>query len=125
MESTPALVVPFMEYVYRRKYRLPSLKVLILGSDIVSAQDFYTLNERFGKEMRIINSYGVTEATIDSSYYEITMSKERYHDFVPIGIPLPNVQMYVLNKNKQVQPIGVPGELFIGGRRGQRLLAKS
>ncbi|MDE1453327.1 amino acid adenylation domain-containing protein [Bacillus paralicheniformis] len=115
MESTPALIVPFMEYVYRRKYRLPSLKVLILGSDIVSAQDFYTLNERFGKEMRIINSYGVTEATIDSSYYEITMSKERYHDFVPIGIPLPNVQMYVLNKNKQVQPIGVPGELFIGG----------
>ncbi|MEC0636197.1 amino acid adenylation domain-containing protein, partial [Bacillus haynesii] len=115
MESTPALIVPFMEYVYRRKYRVPSLKVLILGSDIVSAQDFYTLNERFGKEMRIINSYGVTEATIDSSYYEIKMSKEPYRDFVPIGIPLPNVQMYVLNKNKQVQPIGVPGELFIGG----------
>ncbi|MEC0685163.1 amino acid adenylation domain-containing protein, partial [Bacillus haynesii] len=115
MESTPALIIPFMEYVYRRKYRLPSLKVLILGSDIVSAQDFYALNERFGKEMRIINSYGVTEATIDSSYYEITMSKEPYRDFVPIGMPLPNVQMYVLNKDNQVQPIGVPGELFIGG----------
>ncbi|MED2976742.1 amino acid adenylation domain-containing protein [Bacillus swezeyi] len=115
MESTPALIVPFMEYVYRRKCPLPSLKVLILGSDIVSAQDFYTLNERFGQKMRIINSYGVTEATIDSSYYEITMSKEPHQDFVPIGIPLPNVQMYVLNKDKQVQPIGVPGELFIGG----------
>lgn len=64
--------------------------------------------------MRIINSYGVTEATIDSSYYEAKMSEEPREDDVPIGVPLPNVQMYVLNKDKQVQPIGVFGELYIG-----------
>ncbi|MBT2575783.1 amino acid adenylation domain-containing protein, partial [Bacillus sp. ISL-51] len=115
MESTPALIVPFMEYVYRRKLPLPDLKLLVLGSDMIKAQDFYTLHKRFGEEMRIINSYGVTEATIDSAYYEVRMSGEPRVDDVPIGIPLPNVQMYVLNKDKQVQPIGVPGELYIGG----------
>ena len=82
---------------------------------MIKSQDFYTLHERFGKEMRIINSYGVTEATIDSSYYEAGMSEEPREDDVPIGVPLPNVQMYILNKDKQVQPIGVFGELYIGG----------
>nr|WGE01594.1 AMP-binding protein [Bacillus velezensis] len=115
MESTPALIVPFMEYIYRRKLAPQSVKVLVLGSDMIKSQDFYTLHERFGKEMRIINSYGVTEATIDSSYYEAEMSEEPREDDVPIGVPLPNVQMYVLNKDKQVQPIGVFGELYIGG----------
>ncbi|UOY89131.1 non-ribosomal peptide synthetase [Bacillus glycinifermentans] len=115
MESTPALIVPFMEYVYRRRRSLPSLRLLILGSDVIKAQDFYTLNKRFGKELRIMNSYGVTEATIDSSYYEVQMSQELREEFVPIGIPLPNVQLYVLNNDKQVQPIGIPGELYIGG----------
>ncbi len=123
MESTPALIVPFMEYIYRRKLALQSVKILVLGSDMIKSQDFYTLHERFGKEMRIINSYGVTEATIDSSYYEAGMSEEPREDDVPIGVPLPNVQMYVLNKDKQVQPIGVFGELYIGGaKRRQRIL---
>ncbi len=115
MESTPALIVPFMEYIYRRNLAPQSVKILVLGSDMIKSQDFYTLHERFGKEMRIINSYGVTEATIDSSYYEAEMSEEPREDDVPIGVPLPNVQMYVLNKDKQVQPIGVFGELYIRG----------
>ncbi|WP_047478576.1 non-ribosomal peptide synthetase, partial [Bacillus siamensis] len=115
MESTPALIVPFMEYIYRRKLALQSVKVLVLGSDMIKAKDFYTLHKRFGENMRIINSYGVTEATIDSSYYEAKMSEKPREDDVPIGVPLPNVQMYVLNKDKQVQPIGVFGELYIGG----------
>ncbi|MGI8324449.1 amino acid adenylation domain-containing protein [Bacillus velezensis] len=115
MESTPALIVPFMEYIYRRKLALRSVKILVLGSDMIKSQDFYTLHERFGKEMRIINSYGVTEATIDSSYYEAEMSEKPREDDVPIGVPLPNVKMYVLNKDKQVQPVGVFGELYIGG----------
>nr|WP_280146408.1 condensation domain-containing protein [Bacillus amyloliquefaciens]MDH3090285.1 condensation domain-containing protein [Bacillus amyloliquefaciens] len=115
MESTPALIVPFMEYIYRQKLALQSVRVLVLGSDMIKAWDFYTLHERFGKDMRIINSYGVTEATIDSSYYEAKMSKKPREDDVPIGVPLPNVQMYVLNKDKQIQPIGIFGELYIGG----------
>ncbi|MEC0530926.1 amino acid adenylation domain-containing protein, partial [Bacillus sonorensis] len=115
MESTPALIVPFMEYVYRNQLSLPDLDILILGSDMVKAQDFKTLTERFGENMRIINSYGVTEATIDSSCYEMRMGEECTGEHVPIGCPLPNVQMYVLSQSDQIQPIGIAGELCIGG----------
>ncbi|MCY9178575.1 non-ribosomal peptide synthetase, partial [Bacillus inaquosorum] len=115
MESTPALIIPIMEYVYRNKLKLPDLDILILGSDMVKAQDFKTLTERFGQSMRIINSYGVTEATIDSSCYETRMGEEYTGDNVPIGSPLPNVHMYVLSQTNQIQPIGVAGELCISG----------
>jgi fengycin family lipopeptide synthetase A len=115
MESTPALIIPMMEYVYRNQFKLPDLDILILGSDMVKAQDFKTLTDRFGQSMRIINSYGVTEATIDSSFYETSMSGECTGDNVPIGSPLPNVRMYVLSQTDQIQPIGVAGELCIGG----------
>ncbi|MFD6979035.1 plipastatin non-ribosomal peptide synthetase PpsA, partial [Bacillus subtilis] len=115
MESTPALIIPVMEYVYRNQFKLPDLDILILGSDMVKAQDFKTLTDRFGQSMRIINSYGVTEATIDSSFYETSMGGECTGDNVPIGSPLPNVHMYVLSQTDQIQPIGVAGELCIGG----------
>nr|CAF1827117.1 Plipastatin synthase subunit A [Bacillus subtilis] len=115
MESTPALIIPVMEYVYRNQFKLPDLDILILGSDMVKAQDFKTLTDRFGQSMRIINSYGVTEATIDSSFYETSVGGECTGDNVPIGSPLPNVHMYVLSQTDQIQPIGVAGELCIGG----------
>lgn len=85
MESTPALIIPVMEYVYRNQFKLPDLDMLILGSDMVKAQDFKTLTDRFGQSMRIINSYGVTEATIDSSFYETSMGGECTGDNVPIS----------------------------------------
>ncbi|QIW80197.1 non-ribosomal peptide synthetase [Bacillus tequilensis] len=115
MESTPALIIPVMEYIYRNQLKLPELNILVLGSDMVKAQDFKTLMERFGQSMRIINSYGVTEATIDSSFYETSMGEEWTGDNVPIGSPLPNVRLYVLSQTDQIQPIGVAGELCIGG----------
>ncbi|MCY9093327.1 fengycin non-ribosomal peptide synthetase FenC, partial [Bacillus mojavensis] len=115
MESTPVLIVPFMEYVYRNQLSLSDLDILILGSDMVKAHDFQTMAERFGGKMRLINSYGVTEATIDSSYYEMNMGEEYSGDSVPIGIPLPNVKLYVLSQTDQIQPIGIAGELCIGG----------
>ncbi|MCY8950732.1 amino acid adenylation domain-containing protein [Bacillus atrophaeus] len=115
MESTPALMVPFMDYVYRSNLSLPDLRLLVLGSDTIKAQDFKTLSQRFGKQMRLINSYGVTEATIDSSYYEANMGAAVNEEYVPIGVPLPNVHMYVLSNYDQIQPIGVAGELCIGG----------
>ncbi|WP_162928721.1 non-ribosomal peptide synthetase [Yersinia rochesterensis] len=59
------------------------------------------------------NLYGPTEAAIDVSFWEC----ERNYDgnVVPIGKPVANTQLYVLNKAHMMQPIGVAGELFIAG----------
>ncbi|NET02964.1 MAG: amino acid adenylation domain-containing protein, partial [Sphaerospermopsis sp. SIO1G1] len=57
------------------------------------------------------NLYGPTEATIWSSVYQI----QPENDLISIGRPINNTQFYVLDQNLQPVPVGVPGELYIGG----------
>ncbi|WP_434756433.1 amino acid adenylation domain-containing protein [Paenibacillus amylolyticus] len=116
-ESTPALIIPLMEYIYGNNLSLPDLQLLILGSDKVSDQDFRQLVQRFGNHVEIVNSYGVTEATIDSSYYSSKYSNiESHYGNVPIGKPLPNSRYYILDEEMEPVPVGVEGELYIGGK---------
>jgi len=114
-ESTPSLVLPFMDYIYTKNLDLGTLRLLIIGSDTLRTDDFQLLMTRFPKGLRIINSYGVTEATIDSSFYEGKTGTATISGNVPIGKPLPNTKFFILDKNMNLQPIGVPGELLIGG----------
>ena len=115
-ESTPAFIIPFMTYIYDNRLDTGPLQLLILGSDSCPARDFLQLMDRFGKRLRIVNSYGVTEATIDSSFYEGDLENVPPGGNVPIGKPLPNMRFYVLNRLGHLQPVGVAGELYIGGR---------
>ncbi len=117
LESTPAYVMPFMEHVYDNLLPVDSLQLLILGSDSCPVRDFKRLVTRFGNSMRIVNSYGVTEAAIDSSFYEES-DPEKIPSLgsVPIGKPLPNMTFYILDEGKKLLPIGVPGDLYVGGR---------
>ncbi|MGF9825596.1 tyrocidine non-ribosomal peptide synthetase TycC, partial [Brevibacillus agri] len=114
-EATPALIMPLMHYIYENKLDISQMKLLILGADSCPAEDFKTLLARFGHTMRIINSYGVTEACIDTSYYEETDVTAIRSGTVPIGKPLPNMTMYVVDAHLNLQPVGVVGELCIGG----------
>jgi amino acid adenylation domain-containing protein len=59
------------------------------------------------------NLYGPTEAAIDVSYWPCSL--DYVGKVVPIGKPIANVQLYVVDKHMCLQPIGVPGELCIGG----------
>ena len=59
------------------------------------------------------NLYGPTEAAIDVTAWECRRTDQR--QFVPIGRPIANTQIYLLNQSLQLVPLGVPGELYIGG----------
>jgi amino acid adenylation domain-containing protein len=60
------------------------------------------------------NIYGPTEGTVYSSKY--SLSQWDGHGNIPIGKPLQNMKLYILDRNDGLQPIGVPGELYIGGK---------
>ncbi|WP_372371491.1 amino acid adenylation domain-containing protein [Candidatus Uabimicrobium sp. HlEnr_7] len=71
----------------------------------------------FAKKDVLVNIYGPTECTMTSTYYPVDVtnfSEEKIHS-IPIGKPMDNVLLYVLNKKNKLCPIGVPGELHIGG----------
>lgn len=61
------------------------------------------------------NLYGPTEAAIEASYWPCATLKNNKLHSVPIGRPIQNVQLYVLNKQLALLPVGVVGELYIGG----------
>ncbi|GIH95232.1 amino acid adenylation domain-containing protein [Planobispora siamensis] len=62
---------------------------------------------------RLINEYGPTEASVGTCVYPVR--DRQLVEVVPIGRPLPNMRMYVLDANRRLQPAGVPGELYVGG----------
>jgi len=65
--------------------------------------------------MRLLNVYGPTETTIWSSLGEVSAAQVRELANAPLGRPLANTTLHVLDRNGQPVPVGVPGELFIGG----------
>ncbi|WP_199750065.1 non-ribosomal peptide synthetase [Amycolatopsis sp. WAC 04169] len=62
---------------------------------------------------RLINEYGPTEASVGTSVFPVNAPQDV--DVVPIGRPLPNATMYVLDAGLGVAPVGAPGELYVGG----------
>ncbi|WII35952.1 non-ribosomal peptide synthetase [Paenibacillus thiaminolyticus] len=63
-------------------------------------------------EVRLENLYGPTEVSIYATGYSVTGTEE---GGIPIGRPLPNVHVYIMDEGGALQPIGVPGELYVGG----------
>ncbi len=87
----------------------PSLKSVVSAGEKCPAE----LAKRWAKGRHFINGYGPTEATICTTAYEVPQDFEMEN--LPIGRPVKNMRVYVLDRNLNVMPIGVPGELFIGG----------
>lgn len=84
---------------------------IVLGGDVVSPKHLRMVKEH-SPEVRIFNGYGPTENTVFTTFYEI--EDLTTDDPVPIGKTF-NSQVYVLNQHKQLLPVGIPGELYIGG----------
>ncbi|WP_437715401.1 amino acid adenylation domain-containing protein [Sorangium sp. So ce448] len=93
----------------------PSVRLVIAGSEAVSASRLARWRERIGARVRWLNAYGPTEATITASVFDPTTSGHEPVDRVPIGRPLTNVRMYVLDAALRPVPPGAAGELYIGG----------
>jgi myxalamid-type nonribosomal peptide synthetase MxaA len=66
-------------------------------------------------ETRLYNEYGPTEGTVWSSVYEILPADAASGAAVPIGRPIPGARLYILDGGLNPAPVGVPGELYVGG----------
>ena len=96
---------------------LPScLRLLVVGSEKVQWSKVAMWQKYAGRHIKLYNAYGSTEATITSAIYQTDLSNtENKSGIVPIGRPVANTQLYILDSNFQPVPIGVTGELHIGG----------
>ena len=114
-EFVPAVVRPLLRHLEATHGNLGPVKIVVVGADIWYGGEYRRLRRALGPDVRVLNSYGLTEATIDNLYYD--GSDEGLHDEgpIPIGRPYANQRAYVLDSRGRLQPVGVPGELHVGG----------
>ncbi len=117
-EFVPAVLRNLIAFVEKNQLRLDTFQTLIVGSDTWFVGEYKTIRKYLNSDARLINSYGTSETTIDSCYFE-AVGAEFSHlsdgDPVPIGKPFLGAGLYVLGDNLLPSPMGVPGELYIGG----------
>ncbi|MBE9167121.1 amino acid adenylation domain-containing protein [Pleurocapsales cyanobacterium LEGE 06147] len=113
-QITTVHFVPSMLQVFLEEPELDkcsSLKRVICSGEPLT----FTLQEKFFARLNceLYNLYGPTEAAIDVTHWRCQRGSDR--SVVPIGRPIANTQIYILDRHLQPSPIGVPGELHIGG----------
>ncbi|AGA31110.1 amino acid adenylation domain-containing protein [Singulisphaera acidiphila] len=114
-EFVPTVIENLLPYLEVSGKSLDFLQLLVVGSDLWHAGEYERLRRLAGPATRIVNSYGLTEATIDSTFFEGSLADRPANRPVPIGRPLSNSRVFVLDRNLQPVPVGVPGELHVGG----------
>jgi amino acid adenylation domain-containing protein/non-ribosomal peptide synthase protein (TIGR01720 family) len=115
VEFVPAVLRELARHLAETGQTMPPLRLLICGSDRWLGHEYAQVRRLCRPETRLINSFGVTEATIDSTLFEGPPESAAPEQNVPIGRALPNTQLYVLDRWLQPAPVGVAGELYIGG----------
>lgn len=118
LNQTPNVFYNFIEEsVSNFSNRLNHLRYVIFGGDKLNFKQlkewvkYYSLNE-----VKLVNMYGITETTIHSSYYEISDDDIWSNNNASIvGAALPGINIYILDKAGNPLPIGVTGELCVGG----------
>lgn len=99
--------------IHREKNSLDYLRLVLLGGDWIPL----TLPKLFrsmNNHARLISLGGATEASMDSTIYEIEDVDPNWKS-IPYGKPMRNQKAYILDENRQLLPIGIPGELYLGG----------
>ena len=105
--TTPSRIeLLFSDLSYLRS--LSTIKEFILGGEPLSSTLLHKLQEH--TKANIYDLYGPTETTVYSSFKDVTNT-----NFITVGKPINNTQIYILNDNQQLQPIGLVGEICIGG----------
>ncbi|AMS12797.1 non-ribosomal peptide synthetase [Pseudomonas chlororaphis] len=97
------LPTPVAEYAFSHDLEHPTLRTLLIGGDRLR---HFSRNQRF----EVINNYGPTEATVVATSGRIEAGRPLH-----IGKPMANARIYLLDEQLQPVPVGVAGELYVGG----------
>jgi amino acid adenylation domain-containing protein len=87
------------------------LRVFLVGGDLVTP-GYVNLLKNTCRHLKILHMYGPTENTTFSTFFEVDRD---YGTGIPLGKPISNSTVYILDKNLNLQPLGVAGELCVGG----------
>jgi amino acid adenylation domain-containing protein/FkbM family methyltransferase len=90
----------------------PSVRTVLVSGEVLRAEDCAAARRLFRPDTRVVNQYGPTECTMTSSWHPVPADSRGE---VAIGRPIANIRFHLLDRRLRPVPVGVPGELYIGG----------
>ncbi|MCB2311580.1 amino acid adenylation domain-containing protein [Clostridium tagluense] len=117
MHFVPSMLSIFLEYVKvnEEEKRITSLEKVFSSGETLTVDNVKKFNKVLNKKnhTKLYNLYGPTEATVDVTYFDCPQDVEI--STIPIGKPIDNIRIYILDSEGRLQPQGIPGEICIAG----------
>lgn len=113
INQTPSAFYSLMPYLIKISDQASFLRYVIFGGEKLNPGKLREIRYTF-PQVAFVNMYGITETTVHVTYKEIT-EKEITEGVSNIGKPIPTLKVYIFDKNMQLVPMGVKGELCISG----------
>ncbi|HEX2211177.1 MAG TPA: amino acid adenylation domain-containing protein, partial [Longimicrobium sp.] len=116
LSQTPSAFMPLTEVDRRERDPRLALRTVVFGGEALDLRALRPWVERHGVDRpRLVNMYGITETTVHVTFRPVREEDLRDAPASRIGGPLPGVRMRILDDHGQPAPIGVPGEVYVGG----------
>ena len=114
MNATPSLFVVIQDELLRAGERI-ALRYIVFGGEALAPATLRPWFERFGEiGPKLVNMYGITETTVHVTYRPITAA-DCTRETSPIGVPIPDLTLHLLDPTGVPVPDGEAGELYVGG----------
>jgi amino acid adenylation domain-containing protein len=117
LNQTPSAFRQLIQTEENAREVLPlSLRYVVFGGEALELPALRPWIERHGdSQPQLINMYGITETTVHVTYRRITRDDVEHGRGSPIGVPIPDLQVHLLDAQMQPVPVGVEGEIYVGG----------
>jgi len=116
LNQTPSAFYQLMRVDEARSAADLALRVVVFGGEALNFSALRPWFARHGDRLpRLINMYGITETTVHVTYREVTASDAAGGERSLIGVPIPDLQVYLLGEDRQPVAVEEVGEIFVGG----------
>jgi len=114
-EFVPVVIRRLCDHLEATGQRLSTLRCCVVSSDVLHVRDYRRVRALCRPDAQVTNTYGITETAIDSTIADHVDGSLTGDAIAPIGRPMANTRIYVLDEALRPVPLGVPGELCVGG----------
>jgi amino acid adenylation domain-containing protein len=115
-EFVPVLLRSLVAYLARTGTGdLTGVRLLATGSDVWSISDHRQLAALCSPQARLWNGFGLTETSIDSALVRLSVGDQEGDGRLPVGRPMANQRLYMVDDRLRPAPVGIAGECYIGG----------
>ncbi|MFI0487359.1 non-ribosomal peptide synthase/polyketide synthase [Actinomadura sp. 9N215] len=112
LETSPHQLAPLRDHL--SEAATSNLRLMVVAADLWPAADLAPTRSLLPCA-RLLTAYGLTETSIDSTWYDATHADAHPHRYLPVGRPLPHTTVHLLDRHLRPVPPGTPGEIYIAG----------